>query len=82
MSATHMFMQGVRRGGTLAIAKVDESRAAEAEAILQRSNWVDLPTRRTAYEGEGWTAFDDEADPHSQAEIDVERNRTLSAVFN
>ncbi|WP_426131423.1 general stress protein [Pararhizobium sp. PWRC1-1] len=71
----HVYAEGVRRGGTLVTAKVDESRAAEAEAILQRSNWVDLPTRRTAYEGEGWTAFDDEADPYTQDKIDAERNR-------
>jgi len=57
-------------------AKVDEARAAEAQTIiLQRSNWVDLPTRRTAYEGQGWTSFNDKADPFSQAEIDAERAR-------
>ncbi len=71
----HVYAEGVRRGGTLVTAKVNDSRAAEAEAILQRSNWVDLPTRRTAYEGEGWTAFDDAADPYTPAEIDAERNR-------
>ena len=71
----HVYAEGVRRGGTLVTAKVDDSRAAEAEAILQGSNWVDLPARRTAYEGQGWTAFDDKADPYSQAEIDAERAR-------
>ena len=71
----HVYAEGVRRGGTLVTAKVDEGRAAEAEAILQRSNWVDLPTRRTAYEGQGWTAFDDASEPYSQAEIDAERAR-------
>ncbi|MDI7925088.1 general stress protein [Ferirhizobium litorale] len=77
----HVYAEGVRRGGTLVTAKVDESRAVEAEAILQRSNWVDLPTRRTAYEGEGWTAFDDAADPYSKAEIDAERNRYPNRVL-
>ncbi|MGI0522741.1 general stress protein [Rhizobium giardinii] len=71
----HVYAEGVRRGGTLVTAKVDEGRAAEAEAILQRSNWVDLPTRRTAYEGQGWTGFDDASEPYSQAEIDAERAR-------
>ncbi len=71
----HVYAEGVRRGGTLVTAKVDESRSSEAEAILQRSNWVDLPTRRTAYEGQGWTSFDDKADPYSQAEIEEERAR-------
>lgn len=71
----HVYAEGVRRGGTLVTARVDEARAADAEAILQGSNWVDLPTRRTAYEGQGWTEFDDSADPYSQAEIDAERAR-------
>ncbi|WEZ85553.1 hypothetical protein P6U16_26285 (plasmid) [Rhizobium sp. 32-5/1] len=71
----HVYAEGVRRGGTLVTAKVDDARSLEAEAILQRSNWVDLPTRRTAYSGEGWTSFDDKADPYSQAEIAAERAR-------
>jgi hypothetical protein len=71
----HVYAEGVRRGGTLVTAKVDESRAAEAEAILQRSNWVDLPTRRSAYEGQGWRGFDDASDPYTQADIDAERAR-------
>ena len=71
----HVYAEGVRRGGTLVTAMVDDGRAAAAEAILQRSNWVDLPTRRTAYEGQGWTGFDDASEPYSQAEIDAERAR-------
>lgn len=71
----HVYAEGVRRGGTLVTVKVADARASEAEAILQRSNWVDLPARRTAYEGQGWTSFDDKADPYSQAEIDAERAR-------
>ncbi len=71
----HVYAEGVRRGGTLVTAKVDEGRAAEAETILQRSNWVDLPRRRTAYEGQGWTGFDNASEPYSQAEIDAERAR-------
>jgi len=71
----HVYAEGVRRGGTLVTAKVDEGRAADAEAILQRSNWVDLPARRSAYEGQGWTGFDDASESYSQAEIDAERAR-------
>jgi hypothetical protein len=71
----HVYAEGVRRGGTLVTARVEEGRAAEAEAILQRSNWVDLPARRTAYEELGWTGFDDTSEPYSQAEIDAERDR-------
>ncbi len=71
----HVYAEGVRRGGTLVTAKVDESRAAEAEAILQRSNWVDLPTRRATYQEHGWTRFDDSLDPYSPADVETERAR-------
>ena len=71
----HVYAEGVRRGGTLVTAKVADNGVTEAEAILKHSNWVDLPARRTAYKGEGWTSFDDKADPYSQAEIDAERAR-------
>lgn len=71
----HVYAEGVRRGGTLVTAKVDGSRTGEAEAILQRSNWVDLSTRRSSYEEQGWSRFDDASEPYTQAEIDAERAR-------
>lgn len=37
----HVCAEGVRRGGTLVTARVDESLYAEADAILRQSNWVD-----------------------------------------
>lgn len=71
----HVYAEGVRRGGTLVTAKVDEALVPQAEAILQRSNRVDLPTRRSAYEGQGWTRFDDTSEPYTQVGADAERGR-------
>jgi hypothetical protein len=71
----HLYAEGVRRGGTLVSARVDEGRVAEAEAILRRSNWVDPGERRRAYMEEGWTRFDDSLDPYSPEQIEQERNR-------
>ncbi|WP_022716829.1 hypothetical protein, partial [Rhizobium mongolense] len=71
----HLYAEGVRRGGTLVTARVEEGRVAEAEAILQRSNWVDPTERRRAYMEEGWTRFDDSLDPYSPEQIEQERNR-------
>lgn len=71
----HVYAEGVRRGGTLVTAKVDEPLVFEAEAILKRSNWVDLPTRRSEYEGQGWTRFDDSSEPYSKTEIESDRAR-------
>ena len=71
----HVYAEGVRRGGTLVTAKVDESFQAEAEAILRKSNWVDPDQRRSVYAEEGWTRFDDTLDPYGPAEVEQERLR-------
>jgi hypothetical protein len=71
----HVYAEGVRRGGTLVTAKVDESRYTEAESILRGANWVDPATRRSAYEQQGWTGFDPALDPYDADAIAQERNR-------
>ncbi|MBW6425179.1 hypothetical protein KX729_27455 [Rhizobium sp. XQZ8] len=71
----HFYAEGVRRGGTLVTAKVDDAIAPEAEAILKRSNWVDPTERRTAYEKQGWTRFNDTLDPYDASQVEEERLR-------
>jgi hypothetical protein len=71
----HVYAEGVRRGGTLVTAKVDESLHAEAEAILRDANWVDPDQRRAAYAEEGWSRFDETKAPYGSAEVEQERLR-------
>lgn len=71
----HFYAEGVRRGGTLVTAKVDDALAPEAEAILKRSNWVDPTERRAAYEKQGWTHFDETLSPYEANQIEQERLR-------
>ena len=71
----HVYAEGVRRGGTLVTARVEDSLQLEAEAILKRSNWVDPVERRQAYSEQGWTKFDDAAQPYGPSDIEQERNR-------
>ena len=71
----HVYAEGVRRGGSLVTARVEDSMQTEAEAILQRSNWVDPAERRQAYSEQGWTKFDDTLVPYGPAEIEEERKR-------
>ncbi|MBB3313215.1 hypothetical protein FHT78_005007 [Rhizobium sp. BK196] len=71
----HFYAEGVRRGGTLVTAKVDEAIAPEADAILKRSSWVDPAERRSAYEQQGWTRFDDTLDPYNAKQVEEERLR-------
>lgn len=71
----HVYAEGVRRGGSLVTAKVDDALAPQAEAILKRSNWVDPAERRVAYNQQGWTKFDDTLDPYGPEQIEQERGR-------
>ncbi|MBW6425854.1 hypothetical protein KX729_31180 [Rhizobium sp. XQZ8] len=71
----HVYAEGVRRGGSLVTAKVDDALVPEAEAILKRSNWVDPAQRRVAYNEQGWTKFDDTLDPYGPEQIKQERGR-------
>ena len=71
----HVYAEGVRRGGTLVSARVDETRQAEAEAILKGSGWVDPAIRRRSYEEGGWKGFDPALDPFSADQVTEERKR-------
>jgi hypothetical protein len=71
----HVYAEGVRRGGTLVTAKVDEARAGQAEAILQQSKSVDVSARERAYRESGWSSFDENAPPYDADEVLRERAR-------
>jgi len=60
----HLYAEGVRRGGTLVVARVDESQASLAESIMRQHNPVDPAMRRKAFRETGWTAFDPKAAPY------------------
>jgi hypothetical protein len=65
----HVYAEGIRRGGTLVTARVDDSRADAAAAILRDSSWVDIAARRRDYEAEGWERFDEDAEPYQPDQI-------------
>lgn len=77
----HVYAEGIRRGGSLVTAKVDDALAPEAEAILKRSNWVDPAERRASYNEHGWTRFDDTLGPYKAGEIEQERSRIRSTAL-
>lgn len=61
----HVFAKGVRRGGTFVTARVDDTLAPEAQAILQDLNRVDPAARWGVFAQEEWTRFDENADPYT-----------------
>ncbi|NTI78228.1 general stress protein [Rhizobium rhizogenes] len=71
----HVYAEGVRRGGTLVTARVEDAVALNAETILKHLNWVDPVERRSEYTRQGWTKFDDTLDPYGPEAIEEERGR-------
>jgi hypothetical protein len=71
----HFYAEGVRRGGTLVTARVDDARASTAREILQRHKWVDPAVRGAAYRESGWTSFDENAPAYTADQVAAERKR-------
>jgi hypothetical protein len=74
----HVYAEGVRRGGTLVTARVDDARASAAQAILDRNKAVNLSARGDAYRASGWSTFDPAAPAYTADEVARERARYTS----
>ena len=71
----HVYAEGVRRGGTLVTARVADSIAASANAVLHENKAVNPVTRGEAYRSQGWSRFDEASQPYSETETAAERAR-------
>lgn len=71
----HVYSEGVRRGGTLLSARVDDSLVSQAEATLSQHGSVDAATRGGAYRDSGWNSFDADAPAYTTEQVAQERNR-------
>jgi hypothetical protein len=58
----HVYAEGVRRGSFLVTARVDSKQVSEAQRILSNRG-MDAAQRRSVYQEEGWTRFDETAPP-------------------
>jgi hypothetical protein len=67
-----VIVEGVRRGGTLVTARVDEADLPRASTEMNRSA-VDLQQRRDLYRKSGWQSFDPNAAPYTAAQVRCER---------
>jgi hypothetical protein len=71
----NFYAEGVRRGGSLVTARVDDGLVATAEDIMRRHGRIDPATREKAYRDSGWREFDEKSVPYTPA--DVARERAL-----
>lgn len=56
--------ENVRRGGTVVSVKAADAQAASVEAIMDGATPIDRETRVADYQKQGWTRFDEKADPY------------------
>jgi hypothetical protein len=71
----NVYAEGVRRGGSLVSARIDDARETEVRSILLRNGAVDLGTRGRLYRDSGWSSFDANAPAYTADEIARERAR-------
>jgi len=67
------YAEGVRRGGTLVSARVQDADRGRLEAILDRSA-VNVENRRASWQKTGWSSYDPAADPYSAEQVRKERD--------
>ena len=69
----NVYAEGLRRGGALVSAKVDDADAARIQGIMDRSS-VKVADRAAAYRKSGWTTYDPSARPFTRDEVIRERS--------
>lgn len=69
------YAEGVRRGGTLVTAHVEEAKANEAADILNAHDPVNLENRVNMWRQYGWNSYDPSADPYTVEQIQQERQK-------
>lgn len=56
-SDAHVYAEGVRRGGTLVVARVHDDDVGDAKAVLLQCGAIDTNARRSEYAADGWDSF-------------------------
>jgi uncharacterized membrane protein len=64
----HVYAESLRRGGSVVLVKTSDERRATVTKIFDRHMSVEVDDRRSTYEGEGWSAFDDKRGPYNPRE--------------
>jgi hypothetical protein len=70
-----VYAESIRRGGTLVSVRAEETRADQAELIMQRHEPIEIEERGRAYRGHGWQSYDPNAPSYNEKERQEERDR-------
>jgi uncharacterized protein (TIGR02271 family) len=73
---TDMYSEAVRRGSYLLTIHTDNDEQADRSSVIMNHHHpVDIEERAAVWRGEGWTAYDRNTAPFTEAEIAKERSR-------
>lgn len=76
----HAYAEGVRRGGTLVMARASGNMADRARDILNRFDPIDIHKEsQTWRQGDKWQRFDEKSQPYSDAEMERQRETWRSS---
>jgi hypothetical protein len=75
-SEAHVYMETIRRGGTLVTAKVEDGLANRATEVMDRYDPINASARADAYREQGWKEFDPNAQPYTLTQPEIERMRS------
>lgn len=69
----HAYAEGIRRGGVLVTAQVDEALVDRTREILDDEGAVNIEERAATYREAGFTQYDPNAPSYTEEEIRIER---------
>jgi len=73
----HIYSEGIRRGGALVMAQVDDTMVDPTLDIMERYNVVDIDERGTEYRSGGWSRFDENSGAYSDSSY-ADRDRAVN----
>lgn len=76
----HAYAEGVRRGGILVAARVDETMVSRAHEIMDGAGAVNIEDRVATYRETGWDKYDEKAPAFTPEETLAERSRYRSST--
>jgi hypothetical protein len=72
------YSEGVRRGGSLVMATVDDTILDPARDVMYRHDPVDVEMRASYWRQSGWTGYDASARPYTSEQVMEERRRYVT----
>ena len=62
---SHVYAEGVRRGGALVIARLADDNVERGLEIMSNHGAVDIDERGSSWRSEGWSRYDEDAGPYT-----------------